>query len=83
MPPFELLYGRRCRTLICWEKVAHGPESPYEQIQSMCDTWSSGKVVKWISLGKGRERYVTPRGGKCWFTEVKVVVRMDDLEYEG
>ena len=48
----------------------------------MCDTWSSGKVVKWISLGKGRERYVTP-GGKCWFTEVKVVVRMDDLEYEG
>ena len=50
----------------------------------MCDTWSSGKVVKWISLGKGRERYVTPRGGgKCWFTEVKVVVRMDDLEYEG
>jgi len=21
MPPFEALYGRRCRSLICWEQV--------------------------------------------------------------
>ena len=21
MPPFEVLYGRKCRSLICWEKV--------------------------------------------------------------
>ena len=21
MPPFEALYGRKCRSLICWEKV--------------------------------------------------------------
>ena len=22
-PPFELLYGRRCRTLVCWGEVGH------------------------------------------------------------
>ena len=36
----------------------HGPESPCEQIQRMRDTRSSGKVVKRVSLSKGKERYV-------------------------
>mgnify|MGYP001547604906 CR=1 FL=1 len=33
----------------------------------------------WVREEKG----MYSLGGKCWFTEVKVVVRMDDLEYGG
>ena len=30
MVPFEALYGRRCRTLVCWDEVGEGKISDLE-----------------------------------------------------
>ena len=44
MTPFEALYGRKCRTLVCWDEVGKrrlvGPESVQitsEKVEVVCD----------------------------------------------
>ncbi|XP_068328135.1 uncharacterized protein [Pyrus communis] len=63
MVPFEALYGRSCRTLLCWsevgERVLVGPEIVEETTQNVqLSPWRG--VVRFRKKGKLNPRYIGP-----------------------
>ncbi|GKE93866.1 putative reverse transcriptase domain-containing protein [Tanacetum coccineum] len=60
--PFEVLYGRKCRSPICWAKVREsqltGPEIVHETIEKI---YRHGKgVIRFGKRGKLNPRYIGP-----------------------
>nr|GFB42737.1 putative reverse transcriptase domain-containing protein [Tanacetum cinerariifolium] len=85
--PFEALYGRKCRSPVCWNKVGEfhltGPEIVQEttekivqikqRIQAAHDRFAWKGVVRFGKRGKLNPRYVGP----C-----KVVARVRSIAYK-
>ncbi|XP_073051348.1 uncharacterized protein [Primulina eburnea] len=53
MAPFEALYGRRCRSPICWEDVGERQMSRPEFIQEMKDKVEL--IMKWMKSAQDRQ----------------------------
>nr|GEW98239.1 putative reverse transcriptase domain-containing protein [Tanacetum cinerariifolium] len=60
--PFEALYGRKCRSPVCWTEVREtqilGPELIQETIEKIVLPWKG--VVRFGKQGKLNPRYVRP-----------------------
>jgi len=67
MPPYELLYGRKCRTLVCWGEVGH---KAIASTDIVLDTTQRNKLV--------RERLVTAQSRHKSYTDRQ----RSDLEFQ-
>nr|GEW94895.1 putative reverse transcriptase domain-containing protein [Tanacetum cinerariifolium] len=60
--PYKALYGRKCRSLVCWAKVGEaqltGPELIQETTEKIVSPWKG--VVRFGKRGKLNPRYVGP-----------------------
>ncbi|KAJ9536944.1 hypothetical protein OSB04_029677 [Centaurea solstitialis] len=67
MPPYEMLYGRRCRTPICWSKVGHRVLGSTEVVQRTTE-----------DIQKIRERLRTAQSRQKSYVDR----RRSDLEFQ-
>ncbi|KAI3821287.1 hypothetical protein L1987_08851 [Smallanthus sonchifolius] len=44
MPPFEMLYGRRCRTLVCWGEIGQKDFASLEVVKSTSEKFDQIKA---------------------------------------
>ncbi|GKE59648.1 putative reverse transcriptase domain-containing protein [Tanacetum coccineum] len=62
--PFEALYGRKCRSLVCWAEVEEvqltGPEIVQETTEKIIQVLPCKGVVRFGKRGKLNPRYVGP-----------------------
>ncbi|GJZ59841.1 putative reverse transcriptase domain-containing protein [Tanacetum coccineum] len=60
--PFEALYGRKCRSPVCWDKVGDtqltGPEIIHETTEKIVSPWKG--VIRFGKWGKLNPRYIGP-----------------------
>nr|GEX37860.1 hypothetical protein [Tanacetum cinerariifolium] len=60
--PFEALYGRKCRSPVCWAEVGDaqliGPELIHETTEKIVSPWKG--VVRFGKRGKLNPRYIGP-----------------------
>ncbi|GKE93535.1 putative reverse transcriptase domain-containing protein [Tanacetum coccineum] len=60
--PFEALYGRKCRSPICWAEVGDsqltGPEIIHETTEKIVSPWKG--VIRFGKRGKLNPRYIRP-----------------------
>nr|GEY35519.1 putative reverse transcriptase domain-containing protein [Tanacetum cinerariifolium] len=60
--PFEALYGRKCRSPVCWAEVGDaqltGPELIHETTENIVSPWKG--VVRFGKRGKLNPRYIRP-----------------------
>ncbi|GJV73438.1 putative reverse transcriptase domain-containing protein [Tanacetum coccineum] len=60
--PFEALYGRKCRSPVCWAEVGDarltGPELVHETTEKIVSPWKG--VVRFGKRGKLNPRYIGP-----------------------
>ncbi|XP_049375609.1 uncharacterized protein LOC125840691 [Solanum verrucosum] len=61
MPPYEALYGRKCRTPLCWSEVGEiklvGPEI-VQQTEDKVSPWK--KIMRFGQKGKLSPRFIGP-----------------------
>ncbi|XP_075077436.1 uncharacterized protein LOC142164145 [Nicotiana tabacum] len=61
MPPYEVLYGRKCRTPLCWNEVGErklvGPEI-VQQTEDKVSPWK--KIMRFDQKGKLSPRLIGP-----------------------
>ncbi|XP_070046059.1 uncharacterized protein [Nicotiana tomentosiformis] len=61
MPPYEVLYGRKCRTPLCWNEIGErklvGPEI-VQQTEDKVSPWK--KIMRFDQKGKLSPRLIGP-----------------------
>ncbi|GJZ76380.1 hypothetical protein Tco_0641052, partial [Tanacetum coccineum] len=72
--PFEALYGRKCRSPICWVEVGDaqltGPELIHKTTEKIVSPWKG--VIRFGKRGKLKPRYIGP---------FKVLAKVETVAY--
>ncbi|GJS99928.1 putative reverse transcriptase domain-containing protein [Tanacetum coccineum] len=96
MPPYEMLYGRRCRTPICWDEVGSRElasknvvlvitekiETIRERLKEARDRWKSyaDKRRRLIEFNVGDFVILKFSPWKGWLADESSVITLDDVE---
>nr|GFB19232.1 putative reverse transcriptase domain-containing protein [Tanacetum cinerariifolium]GFB22986.1 putative reverse transcriptase domain-containing protein [Tanacetum cinerariifolium] len=80
--PFEALYGRKCRSPICWAEVGDtqltNPEIIQETTEKIVSPWKG--VVRFGKRGKLNPRYIGPFK-KC-LSDEPLIIPLDELHID-
>ncbi|XP_074351731.1 uncharacterized protein LOC141690871 [Apium graveolens] len=81
MPPYEALYGRKCRTPTSWDEVGEGKSFGPELIQQMKDTVTVMK--KRLVAARDRQRKYTDPARKDMKLEIREVILLKVSPWKG